>query len=80
MAQHSLVVEVAEEESSSHGVSQSDEKGDLIVENSSGKKTTLKETWSRHLEFILSCIGYAVGFGAFWRFPYICMKNGGGEF
>ena len=39
-----------------------------------------RERWSRKIEFLLACIGFAVGYGNFWRFPYMCFKNGGGEY
>ncbi|XP_033736454.1 sodium- and chloride-dependent creatine transporter 1-like [Pecten maximus] len=44
------------------------------------REMSKKEQWSRKLDYTLTILGCLVGFGNVWRFPYICMKNGGGAF
>ena len=38
------------------------------------------EQWSSRLGFLLAAVGFAVGMGNIWRFPYVTGQNGGSAF
>jgi len=40
----------------------------------------LTENWSSRLTFLMASIGFSVGLGNIWRFPYVTGENGGAAF
>lgn len=42
--------------------------------------TDENQGWESKTQFMLSVVGYSVGLGNIWRFPYLCQQNGGGQY
>ncbi|XP_071086555.1 sodium- and chloride-dependent glycine transporter 1-like [Haliotis cracherodii] len=40
----------------------------------------VKPQWSNKFQCIIALLGFSVGLGNLWRFPYVCQRNGGGAF
>ena len=55
-----------------------EEKGNFASEAMNDEDVQEGETWGNKAQYVLATLGFSVGFGNVWRFPYLCQKNGGG--
>uniref|UniRef100_A0A673C651 Transporter n=1 Tax=Sphaeramia orbicularis TaxID=375764 RepID=A0A673C651_9TELE len=61
--------------------SQKDPNGYAVEENQQdSSEPPARAGWNSKLEYFLAQVGFSVGLGNVWRFPYLCHQNGGGAF
>ncbi|XP_071947888.1 sodium- and chloride-dependent neutral and basic amino acid transporter B(0+)-like [Antedon mediterranea] len=53
---------------------------DQVSLTDSADENPARGNWSQKRHFVLSTLGYAVGLGNVWKFPYLAYSNGGGAF
>uniref|UniRef100_UPI00358F15E0 sodium-dependent neutral amino acid transporter B(0)AT1 isoform X1 n=1 Tax=Myxine glutinosa TaxID=7769 RepID=UPI00358F15E0 len=44
------------------------------------KEFSGRPKWDNKMQYMLTCVGFSVGLGNVWRFPYLCQSHGGGAF
>ncbi|KAM9774291.1 sodium-dependent neutral amino acid transporter B(0)AT2-like [Syngnathus typhle] len=48
--------------------------------NPDASEPNARAGWNSKIEYFLAQVGFSVGLGNVWRFPYLCHQNGGGSF
>lgn len=62
------------------GTPDSESAGFISGESQQGSsEPAARAGWNSKIEYFLAQVGFSVGLGNVWRFPYLCHQNGGGE-
>ncbi|XP_063052065.1 sodium-dependent neutral amino acid transporter B(0)AT2 [Engraulis encrasicolus] len=56
------------------------EEGSSEADEEEEEEEEERPAWNSKLQYILAQVGFSVGLGNVWRFPYLCQKNGGGAY
>uniref|UniRef100_A0A8C9M2K5 Uncharacterized protein n=1 Tax=Panthera tigris altaica TaxID=74533 RepID=A0A8C9M2K5_PANTA len=48
------------------------------LESIEAKEAGSRPQWDNKAQYMLTCVGFCVGLGNVWRFPYLCQSHGGG--
>ncbi|CAD6999670.1 unnamed protein product [Ceratitis capitata] len=56
------------------GVDDDDNDSFLDASDDAANLKPRQQHWANKMQFVLACIGYSVGLGNVWRFPYMCLK------
>ncbi|XP_037958165.1 sodium- and chloride-dependent GABA transporter ine isoform X2 [Teleopsis dalmanni] len=62
------------------GIDDDDDDSFMDMSDETANLKPRQQHWGNKMQFVLACIGYSVGLGNVWRFPYMCYKSGGGVF
>ncbi|XP_062415997.1 sodium-dependent neutral amino acid transporter B(0)AT2-like isoform X2 [Pungitius pungitius] len=53
---------------------------EVEVSQPASSEPAARAGWDSKIEYFLAQVGFSVGLGNVWRFPYLCHQNGGGAF